>query len=302
MPPAVSLQNVNKHYEDVHALKDLSLDIQEGEFFGYLGPNGAGKTTTIEILTGLADLDTGTATVLGHDVTDDYQQARRALGLSPQEYNFDPYFSIKTLLIYQAGYYGVPRAEARQRSEHLLDQFGILDKQDATFRELSGGMKRRLALARALMHDPPILILDEPTAGLDVELRRELWQYMREINEQGKTILLTTHYIEEAEKLCDRIGVLKAGELIQVDDKENMVTTLGRKHLTVETPAQEIPEAIKDLDQASTLENGTLRIELPPDADTDAIIKIVQENVEIEDILVERDDLEEIFVRLVSDE
>jgi ABC-2 type transport system ATP-binding protein len=297
------MQGIRKEYDDgTVALHDLDLTIDQGEFFGYLGPNGAGKTTTINILTGLCSYSNGTAEVMGHDATDDYQHARMAIGLSEQEINVDPYFTIKEALRYQAGFYGIGRKQAKQRALELLDQLGIADKADNRIRQLSGGMKRRVAIAKAMVHDPPILILDEPTAGLDVELRRELWEYMTKINEeQNKTILLTTHYIEEAEQLCNRIGILNNGELIALDDKDELMNDLSHKQLKVKTDATTIPDAIHDIDEDAELHDGELIIHLAPKSNPDKIIRVVQENVTIKDILIEREDLEEIFVRLINE-
>ncbi len=300
---AISIQNVSKSYEEVDALKDLTLDIEKGEFFGYLGPNGAGKTTTINILMGLADMDEGSAEIYGHDVVEDYQEARKLVGLSPQEFNFDPYFPIRKLLRYQAGYHGIPREEAYARADELLERFGLEDKADKKYRKLSGGMKRRLAIAKAMVHDPEILILDEPTAGLDVELRLELWDYMTKINEQGKTILLTTHYIEEAQKLCNRIGILNKGELIALDKKENLMDELSHKHLKVRTQEslKKVPKPVQSLKEDSEVDDHSLIIHLHPDSNVDHIVKKVQESVKIMDLRTERESLEEIFVRMIQD-
>src|SRR5215213_3703946 len=211
--PAVSFVNVAKTYPsargDVRALDDVSFDIEEGEFFGLLGPNGAGKTTLISILAGLARATSGSVSVLGHDVVADYAAARRLLGIVPQELVFDPFFSVREALRIQSGYFGVHRNDAW--IDELLANLGLADKGEANMRQLSGGMKRRVLVAQALVHRPPVIVLDEPTAGVDVELRQTLWRFIRRLNTDGHTIVLTTHYLEEAETYCNRIAMLKAG-------------------------------------------------------------------------------------------
>jgi ABC-2 type transport system ATP-binding protein len=212
---ALHITDLRKVYKTgVEALKEVSLDIEPGEFFGLLGPNGAGKSTLIHCTTGLARPTSGTIEVFGHDAIDDYEQARLAVGLAPQELNLDWFLTAEESLDYHAGYFGMPKRERRERTAEMLDAFSLTEKRHERTRTLSGGMKRRLILARALMHRPRLLILDEPTAGVDVELRLELWRYVQMINGEGTTILLTTHYLEEAERLCDRIAFINDGELV----------------------------------------------------------------------------------------
>jgi ABC-2 type transport system ATP-binding protein len=214
-PPALEIAGLYKRYPTgTEALRGVSLDIAAGEFFGLLGPNGAGKSTLIHCATGLARPTSGEIRVFGHDGIDDYEQARLAVGLAPQELNLDWFLTVAETLDYHAGYFGMPKKERRERASELLDAFSLRDKKDERNRTLSGGMKRRLILARALMHRPRLLILDEPTAGVDVELRLELWQYVQRINAEGTTILLTTHYLEEAEQLCDRIAFINEGQIV----------------------------------------------------------------------------------------
>jgi ABC-2 type transport system ATP-binding protein len=227
VPDAVAVTSLVKRYSGVEALKGIDLAIPEGAFFGLLGPNGAGKSTLIHILTGLASPTSGSASVLGMDVVRDYRASRRLIGLAPQEFNFDRFFSLFEILVYQGGYFGLPRKEARARAEELLARFGLWDKRNEKTPRLSGGMKRRLLIAKAMVHDPPILILDEPTAGVDVELRRDLWAYWQEINARGKTILLTTHYLEEAEALCRTLAVIDLGTIITSGAKEKVVAEAG---------------------------------------------------------------------------
>jgi ABC-2 type transport system ATP-binding protein len=215
MPPALHIDNLVKRYPTgTEALKGVSLDIQAGEFFGLLGPNGAGKSTLIHCTTGLAQPTSGSIEVFGHDAIDHYEQARIAVGLAPQDLNLDWFLTAAETLDYHGGYFGMPKKERRERTKELLEAFSLTEKKDDRTRTLSGGMKRRLVLARALMHRPRLLILDEPTAGVDVELRLELWQYVQRINDEGTTILLTTHYLEEADQLCDKIAFIGGGEIV----------------------------------------------------------------------------------------
>ena len=221
---AISTSALIKKYGSVEALKGIDLQVPAGAFFGLLGPNGAGKSTLIHILTGLASPTSGTAWVLGHDVVREYRVTRRLIGVSPQEFNFDRFFSILDILVYQGGYFGIPRAAARRRAEELLGRFGLWEKRQEKINRLSGGMKRRLQIAKAMIHDPPILILDEPTAGVDVELRRDLWAYWQELNAAGKTIVLTTHYLEEALALCKTLAVIDLGRIIAAGSKDEVVS------------------------------------------------------------------------------
>ncbi len=215
MALAVEIRALQKTYKGgVQALKGIDLDVRQGEFFGLLGPNGAGKTTTIGVITGLIRSTGGSVAVMGHDVVNEFRDARRAIGLAAQELNFDWFFPIQELMVLQAGYYGIERKVAENRARALLEEFGLAAKVGVRPRELSGGMKRRFQIARSLIHDPEILILDEPTAGVDVELRHMLWDYLTKLNKSGKTIILTTHYIEEAELLCERVAIIDGGEII----------------------------------------------------------------------------------------
>jgi ABC-2 type transport system ATP-binding protein len=212
---ALHIEDLVKRYPTgVEALRGVSLEIAEGELFGLLGPNGAGKSTLIHCTTGLAQPSSGVIQVFGHDATGDYGDARQAVGLAPQEPNLDWFLTVAETLDYHAGYFGMPKRERQQRTEELLETFSLTEKRDERTRTLSGGMKRRLILARAMMHKPRLLILDEPTAGVDVELRLELWHYVQRINQEGTTILLTTHYLEEAEQLCDRIAFINGGQIV----------------------------------------------------------------------------------------
>jgi ABC-2 type transport system ATP-binding protein len=227
-PLALEIADLVKRYETgTEALRGVSLEIKAGEFFGLLGPNGAGKSTLIHCATGLARPTAGEIRVFGHDAINDYEQARMAVGLAAQELNLDWFLTVEETLDYHAGYFGMPKKHRRERAAELLDVFSLGDKKDERVRTLSGGMKRRLVLARALMHRPRLLILDEPTAGVDVELRLELWQYVQRINAEGTTILLTTHYLEEAEQLCDRIAFINGGEIVARGTSEELADEFG---------------------------------------------------------------------------
>ena len=227
-PPALDIDDLVKRYPTgTEALRCVSLEIEAGEFFGLLGPNGAGKSTLIHCATGLAQVTGGAIRVFGHDAIDDYEQARLAVGLAAQELNLDWFLTVAETLDYHAGYFGMPRRERKERAAELLDAFSLTDKRDERTRTLSGGMKRRLVLARALMHRPRLLILDEPTAGVDVELRLELWQYVQRINGEGTTILLTTHYLEEAEQLCDRIAFINEGQIVATGTTDELAGEYG---------------------------------------------------------------------------
>jgi ABC-2 type transport system ATP-binding protein len=227
-PPALEIADLVKRYPTgTEALKAVSLEVGVGEFFGLLGPNGAGKSTLIHCTTGLAQPTSGAVRVFGHDAIDHYEQARLAVGLAPQELNIDWFLTVEETLDYHGGYFGMPKRERRERSAELLEIFSLTPKKDDRTRTLSGGMKRRLVLARALMHRPRLLILDEPTAGVDVELRLELWQYVQRINGEGTTILLTTHYLEEAEQLCDRIAFINDGRIVAQGSSQELAGDFG---------------------------------------------------------------------------
>ena len=252
--PAVRLRGATKRFRTFVALDAIDLDIRQGEVFALLGPNGAGKTTLISLVAGTSRPTSGTVEVLGHDVLRDYRFTRRAVGLVPQEINFDPFFTVEEALRFQAGYFGVQLTE--DHLVEILSALSLLDKRSANTRALSGGMKRRLLIAKALVHRPPVLFLDEPTAGVDVELRRDLWTYVRKLAAQGTTVVLTTHYLEEAEQLADRIGVIRGGKLLVVEEKDALLARLGRRsvRLSLESPVQALPpEAAR---WRGTLEEG----------------------------------------------
>src|SRR5256714_5596685 len=239
MRAAVEVVDIARRFGNVQALAGIDLAVEEGEFFGLLGPNGAGKTTLISIVAGLTRADRGTARVLGHDVVTDYRNARRALGVVPQELVFDPFFTVRETLQIQSGYFGLRHNDAW--IDEILHHLDLTQKADANMRALSGGMKRRVLVGQALVHKPPVIVLDEPTAGVDVELRQSLWAFIRKLNGDGHTIILTTHYLEEAEALCGRIAMLKAGRIVALDTKQNLLSRFAG--LTVRMVAREVPDA-----------------------------------------------------------
>lgn len=220
---ALEINNLKKSYGETRAVDGISLEIARGEFFGFLGPNGAGKTTTINCVTGVAAYNQGEIKVFGLDVTRQYREARRKIGIAPQEFNVDFFSPVRKTLDFIGGYYGMPRSLRKERVEFLMERFELTEHARKAFRELSGGLKRRVMLARALVHDPDFLILDEPTAGADVQLRHNLWRYLKELNAQGKTILLTSHYIEEVERLCGRIAIINRGKIIASGEKADFL-------------------------------------------------------------------------------
>ncbi|NHN41532.1 ABC transporter ATP-binding protein [Halorubellus sp. JP-L1] len=303
--PAIEVEGLVKEYGDLRALDGLDLRVEDGEFFGLLGPNGAGKTTFIEILVGLTRKTDGRAEVFGHDVVDDYRDARDAIGLAPQEYNVDRFFPIREVLEHKAGYHGIPPEEAGERADEALKRVGIYDKRDERFDWLSGGMKRRLLLARALVTDPDLLILDEPTAGVDVQLRRDLWRVVRELNESGTTVLLTTHYIEEAERLCDRVAVMDEGKKLDVATPEDLMSR-GTDTITVtlaDAPA-EVPTFDTDavLDTSIEGDRLTVRVEDGGRAVADVVSNLQATGHTVVDLDVSRTSLEEIFVQMTGED
>lgn len=236
---AIDIQNLTKHYGDVRALDNVSFSVKRGDFFAFLGPNGAGKTTTINAITGLSNFQKGEVKVFGYNTTKEYIHTRRLIGLCAQEFNFDPFFTIRELLIYQAGYFGILPKEAAKRADQLLERFKIIAKRNAKHRSLSGGMKKRLLLCRALIHEPEILILDEPTAGCDLELKFLIWDYLKQLNEEGKTIFLTTHNMEEAEKLCRTIGIINHGRIVRIGEKREVLRDKSLEDVFLEVTESE---------------------------------------------------------------
>lgn len=302
MIPAISIQNLSKFYRKFKALNDVSLEVQVGEFFGFLGPNGAGKTTTISVITGLANYQQGSVRVFGRDVTADYRTTRALIGLVPQEFNFDPFLHAEQILVFEGGYFGMPWREAKKRAQELLELFDLWEKRHDHYKRLSGGMKRRLLIARALMHRPKILILDEPTAGVDLELRHQLWDFLRKLNREGTTVVLTTHYIEEAEKLCGRIGVIHEGSIVALDPTEKLIRKMSgdQVELFLKERLESLPVLLKHFQIFLEEEGRKLRFEETGDA-VPKILKVLhQQGIEIERIDIRRPTLEDAFLKLVG--
>lgn len=302
---AIEISNLNKTYKasgkagEKIALKDVSLTIPKGSIYGLLGPNGAGKSTLINIMAGLVVKTAGTVKIWDRDIDTDPRNAKAAIGIVPQEINYDPFFSPRKLLDIQAGMYGVPEAE--RNALELLDLVGLKDKADAYTRSLSGGMKRRLLLAKALVHNPPILVLDEPTAGVDVELRQMIWSKVKMLNERGVTILLTTHYLEEAEELCDKIAIINHGQIIVNEDKKTLVGRLDNKEIIfrLDRDLWDMPHGLEGF--AVTKDDArTLRVRYSPkDVSAGQLIQIIQAaGLGIADISTEESNLEDVFLQL----
>jgi ABC-2 type transport system ATP-binding protein len=298
---AISIAGLHKRYPGVHALRGVDLEIERGEFFGLLGPNGAGKSTLINIVAGLTRFDAGHVTVAGYDVVRDYRRARRTLGVVPQELVFDPFFTVREVLRIQAGYFGLGRAHYG-RIDELIGALMLADKADTNLRALSGGMKRRVMIALALVHQPDVVILDEPTAGVDVELRQSLWRFIRELHRQGRTIVLTTHYLEEAEALCGRIAILNRGEVVAIDRKEELLRRgIGRTMrlcVTTHPAIDSVPAALAS--KLRSRDGACLTFELS--RDTDSVIEVLDmlraQGAVIADVATEAADLEDVFIEL----
>ncbi len=296
---AVSFQNVSKTYVtprgELQALKGVSFDIEQGEFFGLLGPNGAGKTTLISILAGLSRASAGQVRVQGFDVHQDFVQARHRLGVVPQELVFDPFFSVRESLRFQSGYFGIRQNDAW--IDELLDGLGLADKASANMRQLSGGMKRRVLVALALVHKPPVIVLDEPTAGVDVELRQTLWQFVSQLNKQGSTVLLTTHYLEEAEALCGRIAMLKQGELVALEKTSELLKRASAKVLRFKTD-HALPQGLAEHARVT----GRF-VQLPAHDALEVernLAQLREAGVAMEDIEIRKADLEDVFLDVMA--
>ena len=300
---AISFQTVSKAYPSPRgaagstflALDNVSLDVAEGEFFGLLGPNGAGKTTMISVLAGLTRATGGRVTVLGSDVQLDYAKARRKLGVVPQELVFDPFFNVREALRFQSGYFGIKKNDAW--IDELLESLGLTDKANANMRQLSGGMKRRVLVAQALVHKPPVIVLDEPTAGVDVELRQTLWQFIAKLNKQGNTVLLTTHYLEEAEALCGRIAMLKTGRIVALDKTSDLLKAASSNVLRFKIDS-ELPSALAGKARIT----GRI-VQLPANnaLEIEQYLAAVREaGVAVEDVEIRKADLEDVFIDVMN--
>ncbi len=305
MVNALSIKGLNKSYNGLQALKNINLEIEKGDFFGYLGPNGAGKTTTIRSIVGLNNFDSGSIKVFGYDVIKDYQKTRGLIGLSRQDIAFDPFLNVRKILEFQAGYFGIGKKDAETRAEELLKAFDLKEKENARFRELSGGMKRRLTIAKALVHEPDLIILDEPTEGTDVELRRRLWNYFKKINNEGITILLTTHYIEEAEKLCNTIGIINKGEMIKVDSTENLLQNMSNQkiEITLNQKLDKIPDKLKKQIKCELKKNGNVLEVVCKNADVE-LSKVLNalnaQKIGVKHVEIVKDQLEDIYLKITG--
>ena len=298
--PAIEIRNVQKRYKDVHALKGVSLTIEEGEFFGLLGPNGAGKTTLISILAGLARADQGSIAVRGHDVVTDFRAARRSLGVVPQELVFDPVFTVRESLRIQSGYFGLNRND--DWIDEVMANLDLTEKADANMRALSGGMKRRVLVAQALVHRPPVIVLDEPTAGVDVELRQTLWKFISRLNRQGHTIVLTTHYLEEAESLCDRLAMLRRGEVVALDRTSALLQRFAGLQLVLRLSNGVLPAGLRSLAADPNNVNGqqhSLRLNSYDDVEP-ILAQCRAEGCTFDELDIRKADPEDVFVQIMN--
>ena len=299
---ALSIRGLTKTYANgVHALRGIDLDVEEGDFFALLGPNGAGKTTTIGIIMSLVSKSGGAVTVFGHDIDRELDRAKSCIGLVPQEINFNQFEKVHTVIENQAGFYGIPRKLALERSEKYLRQLQLWDKREHIARSLSGGMKRRLMIARALVHEPRLLILDEPTAGVDIEIRRSMWGFLRGINAQGTTIILTTHYLEEAESLCRHIAIIDGGRIIENDTMSGVIRKLSQETfvLNFRCPASVVPQLPGYVSRLT--DDHTLEIDVTREQGlNDIFAKLSQQGIEVVSMRNKVNRLEELFMRLVE--
>lgn len=300
MKKAIVFNKVKKNFGNLEALKGVDLTIDEGEFFALLGPNGAGKSTLINILAGLAKPTSGSIKVMGYDVIQDYQNARRSLGIVPQELVFDPFFNVREMLRFQAGYFGKAR-ENDDWIDEVIEGLDLQDKTNTNMRMLSGGMKRRALIAQALVHKPPVIVLDEPTAGVDVELRKKLWQFIKKLNQKGHTIVLTTHYLEEAETLCNRVAMMDHGEIVALDKTKNLLNRFSAKNLNLrlDLKGQKIPLKLQKLIQNS--ENHSISFLIEEIADVEFIVsELKKSKIKILDMELTNSDLENVFLKLTG--
>ncbi|WP_210530079.1 ABC transporter ATP-binding protein [Rubellimicrobium arenae] len=304
MAPILSIRDLRKSYDNgFEALKGVSLDIQAGEILALLGPNGAGKTTLISAVCGIARITGGTASVAGHDIQQDWRAARTLIGLVPQEINLEPFEKVFNTVSFSRGLFGKPRDDARV--ERILRLLSLWDKKDSKINELSGGMKRRVLIAKALSHDPRVLFLDEPTAGVDVELRRDMWRVVDELRREGVTIILTTHYIEEAEAIADRVAVISKGRILLVEDKESLMRRMGQKvlHVALQQPLVAVPQGLARFDL--TLDQGGQRLTYTYDTKAERtgiatlLSALSEAGIAVADLDTEASSLEDIFVGLV---
>jgi len=296
MPFAIEIKQVHKRFGSLRALGGISLEIPQGEFFGLLGPNGAGKTTLISILAGLARADSGELRVMGYDVVSQYRHARRRIGVVPQELVFDPFFTVRETLRIQSGYFGLRDNDAW--IDEIIERLDLTDKAGANMRQLSGGMKRRVLVAQALVHRPPVIILDEPTAGVDVELRQGLWHFVRELNQAGHTVVLTTHYLEEAEALCSRIAMLKQGVIVALDTTRNLLRQVAGVRLRLRLAPDRLPAALAT--KMIGAEDDSRLLALDSYAQIESVLADLRaESIQVQELEVLQADLEDVFVQVM---
>lgn len=302
MTKALSVTGLNKTYKNgVIALKGISFDIEEGDFFALLGPNGAGKSTTIGIISALVNKTSGSVEIFGEDISENLSAAKKMLGLVPQEFNFNQFETVYNILITQAGYYGIPAAQARENTEKYLRTLGLWEKRHSVSRMLSGGMKRRLMVARALVHEPKLLILDEPTAGVDIELRRSMWVYLEELNRQGTTIILTTHYLEEAECLCRNIAIIDGGKIVSHTSMEALLQQLNVETLVLDLA--DLLDKVPDIPgyQCEMINTQTLSVEIKKGESINYLFSLLSEmNINVLSMRNKSNRLEELFINLVD--
>ena len=297
--PAIKIEQIRKSFGSLNALDGIDLTIHQGEFFGLLGPNGAGKSTLINILAGLLKPTRGKVSIMGHDVIDAYQAARMSLGVVPQELVFDPFFNVREMLRFQAGYFGRGR-ENDAWVDEVIENLGLTDKAHTNMRKLSGGMKRRALIAQALVHKPPVIVLDEPTAGVDVELRQMLWAFIKKLNTDGHTIILTTHYLEEAEMLCQRVAMMKQGKIVALDTTANLLSKLPGKNLRLTLGNANLPTAL--LPMLKSGEKGIFTLALTELNQVEfALSELRKANVDVQDMQLIEADLEDVFMSLVGE-
>ena len=302
MTYALEIKDLKKVYAGgVEALRGIDLTVEEGDFYALLGPNGAGKSTTIGIITSLVNKTSGKVKVFDYDLDSELMRVKQQIGLVPQEFNFNPFEKVQQIVVNQAGYYGVPRKEALKRSEKYLKQSGLWEKRDVRARMLSGGMKRRLMIARALMHEPRLLILDEPTAGVDIELRREMWDFLRELNANGTTIILTTHYLEEAEMLCRNIGIIRAGELIEDTSMKALLSKLQFETFIFDLESPDTKPEITGY-QSELEDELTLSVEVERGQGVnDVFEQLTQQGIKVLSMRNKSNRLEELFLKITEE-
>jgi ABC-2 type transport system ATP-binding protein len=302
MTNALTIENLKKTYANgFQALKGVSLSVAQGDFYALLGPNGAGKSTTIGIICSLITKTSGKVSIFGHDIDKDFSTAKRLIGLVPQEFNFNVFEPVEEILVNQAGYFGIDRKTAFTRAEQYLNQLGLWDKRREQARDLSGGMKRRLMIARSLMHEPKLLILDEPTAGVDIEIRRSMWTYLRDLNARGTTIILTTHYLEEAESLCRHIGIIDEGELIESTSMKHLLSQLDVETfvLDIKEPVGEVPRLQPDC--VRRIDATTLEADISKECSINFLFdELSKRHIEVLSMRNKTNRLEQLFVRIVE--